>query len=95
MTAAADSEATTAADTEAIRPCAPADLDAMVALINAAATAYAGVIPADCYQQPYMPREELCEEIAAGVRFWGLFEGADETPAGVVGGAASPERSPA
>jgi GNAT superfamily N-acetyltransferase len=54
----------------------------MVAVINAAATAYAGVIPADRYHQPYMPRDELREEIAAGVRFWGLF---DAELAGVMG----------
>ena len=57
-----------------IRPCADGDLDAMVAVINAAATAYAGVIPEDRYHQPYMPLDELRGEIAAGVRFWGLFE---------------------
>ena len=60
-----------------IRPCTDADLEAMVAVVNAAATAYAGVIPADRYHEPYMPREELCAEIAAGVRFWGLFEAHD------------------
>ena len=38
-----------------IRPCATADLDAMLAVINAAATAYAGVIPADRWHVPYMP----------------------------------------
>ena len=43
----------------------------MVAVINAAATAYAGVIPEDRYHQPYMPLDELRAEIAAGVRFWG------------------------
>ena len=59
---------------EVIRPCAGGDLDAMVAVINAAATAYAGVIPEDRYHQPYMPLDELRAEIAAGVRFWGLFE---------------------
>jgi hypothetical protein len=57
-----------------IRPCADGDLDAMVAVINAAATAYAGVIPEDRYHQPYMPLDELLEEIDAGVLFWGLFE---------------------
>ena len=62
---------------ESIRPCTDEDLEAMVAVINAAATAYAGVIPADRYHQPYMPREELCAEIAAGVLFWGLFEAPD------------------
>ncbi len=53
-----------------IRPCAGADVDAMCAVINAAATAYAGVIPADRYHVPYMPADELLSEIATGVRFW-------------------------
>ena len=47
------------------------DFDAMYAVTNAAATAYADVIPADRYHVPYMPAEELRGEIAAGVRFWG------------------------
>ena len=57
-----------------IRPCADTDFDAMYAVINSAATAYAGVIPADCYHVPYMPLEELRDEIAAGVRFGGWYE---------------------
>jgi GNAT superfamily N-acetyltransferase len=57
-----------------IRPCTDADLDAMLAVINAAATAYDGVIPADRYHVPYMPAAELRDEIAAGVRFWGWEE---------------------
>lgn len=57
----------------AIRPCAAADFDAMLAVVNAAAVAYDGVIPADRYHVPYMPAEELRGEIAAGVRFWGWF----------------------
>jgi GNAT superfamily N-acetyltransferase len=43
----------------------------MVAIVNAAAEAYRGVIPADRWQEPYMPIGELEEEIAAGVAFWG------------------------
>ena len=57
-----------------IRPCADADLAAMCAVINAAATAYAGVIPADRYHVPYMPADELRDEIAAGVSFWGWHD---------------------
>ena len=59
-----------------IRPCQDADVEAASAIINAAATAYAGVIPADRYHVPYMPLDELRGEIAAGVRFWGWFDGA-------------------
>ena len=57
-----------------IHPCAEDDFDAMYAVINAAATAYAGVIPADRYHVPYMPAGELRAEIAAGVRFRGAYE---------------------
>ena len=68
---------------EVVRPCTEADLSAMTALINAAATAYAGVIPDDRYRQPYMPRGAVIAEIEAGVRFWGLFDGG--VLAGVMG----------
>jgi GNAT superfamily N-acetyltransferase len=54
-----------------IRPCSSADVPALFAIINDAAQAYKGIIPADRWQEPYMPREELETEIAAGVAFWG------------------------
>jgi GNAT superfamily N-acetyltransferase len=57
-----------------VRRCADADFDAMHDVINAAATAYAGFIPADRYHVPYMPAAELRGEIAAGVRFWGWHD---------------------
>lgn len=43
----------------------------MVDIINDSARAYEGHIPADCYHQPYMSREELLAEIADGVVFHG------------------------
>ena len=55
----------------AIRPCSAADLPALFAIINDAAQAYKGIIPADRWHEPYMPRAELETEIAAGVAFWG------------------------
>jgi GNAT superfamily N-acetyltransferase len=54
-----------------IRPCSEAEIPLVESIINESARAYEGVIPADCWQQPYMPRAELLAEIAAGVRFWG------------------------
>ena len=57
-----------------IRPCVDTDFNAMAAIINAAATRYAGAIPADRYHVPYMPPDELRHEIDAGVRFWGWYE---------------------
>ncbi len=40
-------------------------------VVNEAAQAYKGVIPADRWKEPYMPAEELREEITAGVEFYG------------------------
>ena len=42
----------------------------MLAIVNHAAQAYRGVIPADRWHEPYMPADELAKEIAAGVVFW-------------------------
>jgi hypothetical protein len=52
---------------QAIRPCQPADSEAIYRIINDAAQAYRGVIPADRWKEPYMPREELEHEIQEGV----------------------------
>ena len=57
-----------------IRACAPADIPQIESIINDAAQRYRGAIPADRWHEPYMPREELEAEIAAGVRFWGWEE---------------------
>ncbi len=46
----------------------------MGAIINEAAEKYRGVIPADCWHEPYMSRAELEREIAAGVEFSGWEE---------------------
>jgi N-acetylglutamate synthase-like GNAT family acetyltransferase len=46
----------------------------MYEIINDAARAYKGVIPADRWHEPYMPREYLRHEIDAGVVFWGYEE---------------------
>ena len=53
-----------------IRLARDADRPAMLAIINDAAQAYRGVIPADRWHEPYMPAEELASEIVAGVVFW-------------------------
>ncbi len=46
----------------------------MYEIINDAAQAYKGVIPADRWHEPYMPIEELKHEIEDGVEFWGYEE---------------------
>jgi GNAT superfamily N-acetyltransferase len=56
--------------TEMIRQCQPADTERMYLIINEAARAYEGAIPADCYPQPYMPMSELEGELKR-VTFFG------------------------
>jgi GNAT superfamily N-acetyltransferase len=60
-----------------IAPCSAADAPRIYEVINEAAQAYRGVIPADQWHEPYMPMDELEAEMRAGVRFWvhGDFEG--------------------
>ena len=48
------------------------DSDAIGAVINDAALAYRGVIPADRWHEPYMPRGDLVSEMRAGVKFFCL-----------------------
>ncbi len=66
-----------------IRLCKDSDFEAIYEIINDAAQAYKGVIPADRWQEPYMPREELRHELAEGVVFWGYEE--DGNLVGVMG----------
>jgi N-acetylglutamate synthase-like GNAT family acetyltransferase len=66
-----------------IRRSRTADRPAMLAIVNDAAQAYRGVIPADRWHEPYMPAEELAAEIADGIVFWVAEEG--ERLVGVMG----------
>jgi len=66
-----------------IRPCHDDERAAILRIINLAAEAYRGVIPADCWHEPYMPADELEQEIVDGVVFWG-YE-ADRELVGVMG----------
>jgi GNAT superfamily N-acetyltransferase len=53
-----------------IRPCRKDERSVISEIINAAAEAYRGVIPADRWHDPYMSLLELDSEISAGVAFW-------------------------
>ena len=66
-----------------IRKSRSTDLAAMLAIINEAAQAYRGIIPADRWHEPYMPQEELEKEIVDGVMFWVAEE--DGRLSGVMG----------
>jgi GNAT superfamily N-acetyltransferase len=65
-----------------IRPCGQDEFETIYEIVNDAAQVYRGVIPADRWKEPYMPRHELAQEIQEGVRFWGYW---DEELVGVMG----------
>ena len=66
-----------------IRDCTADDVEAIYTVINESAEAYRDVIPPDRWHEPYLPRDELAREIAAGVRFLGYL--ADGALVGVMG----------
>jgi GNAT superfamily N-acetyltransferase len=57
-----------------LRPTRDGDFTTLLDIINAAAEAYRGVIPADRWHEPYMTADALAGEIAAGVEFWACVE---------------------
>jgi GNAT superfamily N-acetyltransferase len=66
-----------------IRACRDDEGRAILDIVNAAAVAYRGVIPPDCWHEPYFTADQLDREMAAGVAFWGCEE--DGTLVGVMG----------
>lgn len=66
-----------------IRDCRPDEFETVLAIVNDAAQAYRGVIPNDCWHEPYMTADALRREIDAGVRFSALE--IDGAMAGVMG----------
>ncbi len=66
-----------------IRKLISADFCTILRVVNEAAMAYKDIIPPDRWKEPYMPAEELREEIAAGVDFFGYEE--NEEVIGVMG----------
>jgi GNAT superfamily N-acetyltransferase len=77
---------------EFIRPCTNADLPRTLHIVNEAATAYRGVIPDDCYHDPYMPWDELVAE-AEEMTFFGWEQSGELT--GVIGYQPIAEPAPA
>ena len=66
-----------------VRRCDERDFEAIWEIINDGAQAYRGVIPADRWHEPYMPKEHLRAEMRDGVEFWGYEQGGEL--AGVMG----------
>ena len=67
-----------------VRDCTTDELSRIHFIINDAALAYRGVIPDDRWREPYMTEQDLESEVAAGVRFLGLYSPPD-TLLGVMG----------
>jgi N-acetylglutamate synthase-like GNAT family acetyltransferase len=53
-----------------IRKSLDSDFGGILEIINDAAVAYRGVIPADRWHEPYMPASDLATQIGEGVDFW-------------------------
>jgi GNAT superfamily N-acetyltransferase len=70
-------------DVNRVRLCQKDEFRSILAIINAAAERYRGVIPTDCWHEPYMSAEELFRETTAGVVFRGVES--DNKLVGVIG----------
>jgi N-acetylglutamate synthase-like GNAT family acetyltransferase len=57
-----------------ISKCEEKDFNEIYEIINDAASAYRGVIPADRWHEPYMTEDELKRQIDEGVQFWSYNE---------------------
>jgi len=66
-----------------ISKCEHKDFTNIHEIINDAAEAYRGIIPADLWHEPYMPEDELKKQMEEGVQFWGYNE--DGMLTGVMG----------
>jgi GNAT superfamily N-acetyltransferase len=66
-----------------IRRCTDVDTPTIAVIVNEAAESYRGVIPDDCWHEPYMSLPALEAEIAAGVQFSGWYD--DGALVGVMG----------
>jgi GNAT superfamily N-acetyltransferase len=66
-----------------VRRCREDERGVILAIVNAAAQVYRGVIPADRWHEPYMPSAELDAELGARVVFWGYEQ--DGALVGVMG----------
>ncbi|MBC8294767.1 MAG: GNAT family N-acetyltransferase [Pelagibacterales bacterium] len=47
------------------------DTSKILHIINDASIRYKGIIPDDCWHEPYMSEQELIDELSAGVRMFG------------------------
>ena len=63
--------------------CTKQDISNILNVINDAASKYKGVIPDDCWHEPYMLEQELFIELSSGIRMFGYQK--DNVLTGVMG----------
>ena len=66
-----------------IREYKQSDTSKILNIINDASLKYKGVIPNDCWKEPYMSEQELIDEFIDGVRMYGYHQ--NNTLIGVIG----------
>ena len=66
-----------------IREYKQSDTSKVLNIINDASLKYKGVIPNDCWKEPYMSEQELIDEFIDGVRMYGYHQ--NNTLIGVIG----------
>lgn len=66
-----------------VEKCVAGDFKTIHEIINDSSSAYKGVIPMDCWHEPYMSELDLTIQIEQGVEFWCFKE--DENILGIMG----------
>ena len=66
-----------------IKECKQNNTSEILNIINNASIKYKGIIPNDCWKEPYMSEQELLEEFSDGVRMYGYHQ--NDKLIGVIG----------
>ena len=66
-----------------IKECTQNNTSEILNIINNASIKYKGIIPNDCWKEPYMSEQELLEEFSDGVRMYGYHQ--NDKLIGVIG----------
>ncbi len=66
-----------------IREYKQSDASEILNIINDASLKYKGIIPNDCWKEPYMSKQELIDGFSNGVRMYGYHQ--NNTLIGVIG----------
>ena len=66
-----------------IKECKLINTSEILNIINNASIKYKGIIPNDCWKEPYMSEQELLEEFSDGVRMYGYHQ--NDKLIGVIG----------